>query len=129
MDFKFFVPGRIPGLNEIIQAARDEVPGLSSRRRKVYRYTLLKDEWTQTVADIVKANRIPRLKSIYIDFLWLEPNRRRNKDNIAAGKKFVIDGLVRAGVIINDGWSQVSDFSDDFKVHDRRGVIVTVEEV
>ena len=37
-------------------------------------------------------------------------------DNIASAKKFVIDGLVEADILADDGWRQVSGFSDTFEI-------------
>ena len=51
-----------------------------------------------------------------IHYTWVEPNRRRDKDNIAFAKKFVQDSLVRMGVLENDGWKQIEYFTDSFAV-------------
>lgn len=40
---------------------------------------------------------------VTLNFRWYEPNRRRDMDNIAFAKKFILDALVSAGVIIADG--------------------------
>jgi hypothetical protein len=57
----------------------------------------------------------------------VEKNRRRDQDNIAAGKKLVIDGLVQAGVLAGDGWKYVRGFFDEFSVDPTRpGVMVTI---
>jgi hypothetical protein len=37
-------------------------------------------------------------------------------DNIAAGKKFLLDGLQAAGVISGDGWKQIASLEDRFVV-------------
>jgi len=55
-------------------------------------------------------------KPVTAKFTWYEENRRRDKDNIAFAKKFIFDGLVKAGVLKGDGWDYVAGFSDDFKV-------------
>ena len=39
---------------------------------------------------------------VTVRFTWVEGNRRRDIDNVAFAKKFVLDGLVQAGVIGND---------------------------
>lgn len=51
-----------------------------------------------------------------LHFRWYEPNRKRDLDNIAFAKKFVLDALVSNGVLIADGWKGVSGFTDTFFV-------------
>lgn len=76
-----------------------------------------------------------QLRSVQFDgpvimrYTWIEPNRRRDKDNIAFAKKFIQDALIRAGVLANDGWAQIKGFSDDFVVDRKRPrVEVEIEE-
>lgn len=38
-------------------------------------------------------------RPVVIHYTWIEPNRRRDKDNIAFAKKFIQDSLVHAGVL------------------------------
>lgn len=51
---------------------------------------------------------------------WYMQNRRRNKDNIMAGQKFIFDGLQQAGVITNDGWKQLNNVTHKFAVDKKR---------
>ena len=55
-------------------------------------------------------------KPVRIAFTWYEPNKKRDKDNIAFAKKFIFDALVENNVIPNDGWKNIDSFSDSFKV-------------
>jgi Holliday junction resolvase RusA-like endonuclease len=62
-----------------------------------------------------------------IDNYWFERNRRRDKDNIAFAKKFLLDGLVKAGVLADDGWDEINDIRDRFAIdpkHPRVEVII-----
>ena len=45
---------------------------------------------------------------------------RRDRDNIAAGRKFVQDALVRCKVLQNDGWKGIAGFADDWAVDKAR---------
>ena len=49
-------------------------------------------------------------------FRWYEPNRRRDKDNIAMAKKFILDSLQEMNVLENDGWTQIMGFIDEFYI-------------
>jgi Holliday junction resolvase RusA-like endonuclease len=113
---KLTIPGRLPGLNEITDAARGNR----------YASAKMKKEYTELVAWCAKAARLPRMEKIDLAITWYEPNKRRDKDNIMAGQKFIWDGLVQAGVIENDGWKQIGDILHFFAV-DKANPRVEVE--
>lgn len=97
--FKFIIVGRLPTENQIIAAAKEHF-GV---------YSKMKKESTQKVVDCIKhaQNPPPQFSgTLHLRITWVSPNRRTNKDNIEAGQKFIWDGLVDAGVIPNDGWTQ-----------------------
>jgi hypothetical protein len=119
---KFFIPGPLPGLNEIIAAAK----GCGGRGRA---YSAMKATWTQTCALHALSSGLRRVDRVRLAFRWVERDRKRNPDNIAAAHKFILDGLVTAKILDNDGWSQVAGWSDTFEVGKRPGVEVTVEAV
>ncbi len=120
---RLWISGPMPGLNELIEAAK-------GARGTGRRYATLKAAWTDKVTWCAKAARLPRMRRAQFAFLWLEENRRRNCDNIAAGgRKMIFDGLVKAGVLANDGWSEIAGWTDTFEVGEFAGVEVTMEEV
>lgn len=45
-------------------------------------------------------------------FRWYVPNARKDKDNIVFAKKFIFDGMVKSGLIPNDGWKEIGEFRD-----------------
>lgn len=51
-----------------------------------------------------------------LKFTWYVKNRRKDKDNIAFAKKFILDGMITSKLIKNDGWNQIGDFKDTFIV-------------
>src|SRR5699024_12666172 len=59
-------------------------------------------------------------RPVMMRYLWVEPDRRRDRDNITAGRKFVQDALVRCKVLQNDGWKEIAGFSDDWAVDKAR---------
>lgn len=100
------IPGRLPDLNDMIDAAR---------RNKITSANMKKDN-TEVVAWIAKSKRIPHFDRVDITITWIEPNQKRDKDNIMAAQKFILDGLVMARVLDNDGWKQIGDILHRFKV-------------
>ncbi|WP_302419996.1 hypothetical protein [uncultured Megasphaera sp.] len=57
-----------------------------------------------------------RIDKAKIVFRWIEPNRRRDKDNVAFAKKFILDSLQEVGIIKNDGWDEIISFRDEFYI-------------
>ena len=45
---------------------------------------------------------------------WYCKDRKKDPDNIAFAKKFILDGLKEAGIIKNDGWNNIMAFKDNF---------------
>lgn len=121
-SYQFEVRGPLPCLNDMLDAAK----GCGGRG---YGYSSMKKIWTETAYYAVKAVRPPVLKRIELVFQWRENDKRRNPDNIAAAKKFILDGMVKAKVIPNDGWDEVAGWDDRFVTRKPGGVLVTVTEV
>lgn len=58
---------------------------------------------------------LPKLKTpIFLIFEWHEKTHKRDLDNIAFGKKFILDSLVQFGKIENDNIKNVKGFKDLF---------------
>lgn len=121
MNYVVRIPVRFPGLNEIIDAAR----------RSKYAAASQKEEY-QGIAVVCIRRQLPGLRitrPVRMIYHWREPDRRRDKSNIAAGgRKIIEDALVQTGVIPNDGWKDIVGFEDCFTV-DKDDVGVTIELV
>lgn len=116
---KFEIPGRLPGLNEIIEAAKQG-------KGNYQPYARMKEEYTTMVAWLAK--KLPAYEKVALIITWHEPDRRRDPDNIMAGQKFIMDGLVMAGTIPNDSQKYVRGIMHRFEV-DRQNPRVEVEIV
>jgi hypothetical protein len=119
-----WVPGKLPGLNELIGAAK----GAGGTGRA---YSRLKRNWTEAVWALAKAARLAPYDPgarVYMGFVWYEADRRRDMDNIAAGgRKLILDGLVKAGVLATDGWGGVAGWTDSFEVVSVRDIGVRIQ--
>lgn len=116
--YKLTIPGELPVLNEIIKASK-------RGKGKWQPYAEMKKEYTEKVAILAKVDVNKSFKKIDILIRWVCKNRRKDKDGITAGTKFILDGLVLAGVIKDDGWRQVGDIFHMFDV-DRKDPRVEV---
>ena len=110
-----WVPGPLPGMNELIAAAK------GSRGRGVA-YSRLKKQWTDVVVGLAQSQKVPAFPGrVVIEWTWHERDRRRDPDNVAAGgRKLVLDGLVKAGVLKGDGWRYIQSWTDRFHVEELR---------
>lgn len=119
MTQSFIVPGPLPGMNEIIAAAK-------SGRGRANGYGRLKAAWTATVA--AHARGLAPVGACDLYLLWTEKHRRRDPDNFTAAIKFLCDGLIKAGVLENDGWGQIRSFTHYWEVGPRPRVLVQITE-
>lgn len=101
---ELWIPGRLPGLNDLIFT-------------KVRRGIRVRTEAVRRVILLAQTMRLPRFERARFVFTWVEPDKRRDPDGIAGGgRKVVLDGLVRAGVLPGDGWAHVVGWSDHFEL-------------
>ena len=108
MRAKLVIPLTFPGLNDYINAER-------SHRQKAAK---MKKQYQDAVMLFIR-HQIPNRFDgpVYMYYTWVEKDRRRDKDNIAAfGRKVIQDALVKDGVLKNDGWANITGFSDAFAV-------------
>lgn len=116
------IPGRLPGLNEYILAER-------THRMKAAK---MKAECEKLIICCIRHQlRGVRIEApVRLRYVFTEPDRRRDKDNIAAfAHKVIQDSLVKAGILRNDGWNRVEGFTDDFNIDSENpNIRITIEE-
>lgn len=120
MKQTFEVPGKLPSLNDYVNACRTNP----------YKGAKVKKDAKQRVMWAAKAARVRPMKApVTVSFEWVEPDMRRDKDNISSAKKYVLDGLVALGIIENDNWKWIKgSLADTYKVNKANPrVIVTLE--
>lgn len=112
------IPLKLPSLNDYIRSCRGNVYAANNEKRHI----------EAALGIYMKA--LPRFESpVAIDFTWIEENRRRDLDNIAFAKKFILDALVKCGKLKDDNRKCVTAFTDSFRYEKKAGVIVTIREV
>lgn len=118
MSVKIIIPGEMPGMNEIIKAAKSHYG----------QYSKMKKTNTELVTWVAK--KVPKKERVFLDITWYCKNKRRDPDNVASAVKFIWDGLVEAGVIKNDGWSENGGWSNKFEVDkDNPRIEIIIKEV
>jgi len=107
MVVEFVIPGHLPNLNEIIAVSKQHH----------MKYSTMKKDYTALV--MIHARNLPKVGKSDFVITWYCKDKRKDKDNIIAGTKFLLDGLVKGGTIKNDGWSEVGNITHRFEVDKR----------
>ena len=121
--YTFTIYGRLDALNEYTKACRGSWQHGSEMKKKNEKRCM----------DAIQRD-LPNLhldKKVNLHFLWIEQNRKRDKDNISSfGRKCIQDALVKTGVLQNDGWDNVEGFRDSFAVDKNNPrIVVTLETI
>jgi len=103
----FTIQGELPDFNYIIDASKQHWAQYYAFK---HRYTTL--VWLCARAALKPFQQFPVDFSIH----WYCKDKRKDKDNISAGKKFILDGLIAAGIIPSDSWRHVGNFEDKFYI-------------
>lgn len=121
MKQTLFIKGRLAGLNEYIEACR------TNR----YVGAKMKADAEELIRWEIKMQKLhPVKKKVRLKYLYVEPNMRRDQDNISGfAHKVIQDALVAEGILKNDGWKYIKGHSDDYAVDkDSPMIVVQIEE-
>lgn len=100
---RYTIQGRLLGLNDMTHQNR-------------FSYGAKKKAETQRCA-WATVGRIPQItQPIEIEIWWYEQNEKRDIDNVAAGIKFILDGLVVSGKLPNDTRKWVKGIKHHFPI-------------
>lgn len=112
MQYKLTIHGTLPGLNEYTKSNRTNKYAAAQMKRT-----------TQSLIGYCISQQLRNVhitQPVQIAFTWYEVNKKRDKDNVAFAKKFILDALVEHKVLQNDGWQNIDSFSDSFKIDTAR---------
>lgn len=112
------IEGRLPNLNDYTNACR-------SKRMAGAR---MKQECERIITSYIQhqLQGVVFTGAVRLSFRWYEPDRRRDLDNICFAKKFILDALVKNGILVNDSWQYVKGFTDEFFI-DKKNPRIEVE--
>ena len=129
---QFWIPDKVPSLNELNEFRAIQGPtrpagiitykGKGRKRGYVYnKYNEIKQHWSDKVYCIVRGAGFEPVESCHFSYLVVEKTIKRDPSNVCASSiKFIEDGLVKAGVIPNDGWKNVLSIAPEWLL-DRKG--------
>ena len=104
------ISGRLDGLNEYTRACRSKSWQAGAEMKK------------RNEAKVISCI-LNQLKDVYIDypvtveFVWFEKDSRRDLDNIAFAKKFILDAMVKTGTLKDDSQKYIQGFTDTVFTH------------
>ncbi len=106
------IPGQLPSFTQISKSSR---------------YDKTSKQTTVAISYLGKQMLKPLCHPADFSFHWICKSRRQAKDNIVGSRKYILNGLVQAKILPNDGWEWVLDFHDTFSVsRTNPRVIVTI---
>ena len=111
------IPLKLPSLNDYILACRtNRYAGAEMKRREEAKIGMF-------------VSSLPVFDGpVEIEFRWMEKNRRRDLDNVAFAKKFILDALVKTGRLADDGRRFVKGFKDSFEIGSEYKVTLVIKE-
>lgn len=106
------IHGKLPGLNELIDAERRHRQAGAKLKRDAERIVRM------YIRQQLRGYNPKTPVTLY--YYYFEPNRRRDLDNIAGfAHKVIQDSLVKEGILANDGWNHIKGFFDSFHVDNK----------
>lgn len=110
MKYLLTIDGRLSGINEYTSACRSNpYKGASMKRHDA------------AVVEIAiykcNLNGLHITKPVKLNYTFYEKDRRRDLDNVSGwAHKVIQDVLVELGVLSDDGWDEITGYTDSFAV-------------
>lgn len=104
---KLVIPGELKSLNEFINALK---------HNKYIGNSMKKSETTYCA--VYARNQLkPITQAVRVTFHWYSRDKRKDLDNVDSARKFILDGLQEAKIIINDSRRYVADIGkSEFRI-------------
>lgn len=120
VTYRFIIPGQLPGLNEIVGASRSNK----------FKAAKQKTDIQALIRACACRLRNKKLERVNVKIEWYEKDKRRDKDNIRAGIKFILDALQSINAIQNDNWRVIEGIQDTYNVDAKNPrVVVSITEI
>lgn len=120
----FVIDDKLPSLNDYINVCRRNKYNGAKFKKDVENLILIYIR-NATVKKILT----PTDKPVIVHFEWHEKTKRRDADNIASAKKYILDAMQTSGIIPNDNRKFVKGFTDAIIDDKKDFVVVKIEEL
>lgn len=119
---KLVLQSSLIGLNEYVNLCRRNRYQAAKKKKDI------EDSLIIEILQQCKGKKISRQADFH--FFWYIKNKKQDPDNICFAKKFILDSIVKSGLMNNDGWKEVKGFQDEFFIDkENPRVEVRIEEV
>ena len=116
----FIIQSKLCSLNDYVNACRSNA----------YKGAKFKREVEDIIGWYIAISKLPKISSpVIIHFEWHEKTKRRDADNIASAKKFILDALVKQGILIDDSRKYVRGFTDTIIDDAKDFVVVNIQQI
>jgi Holliday junction resolvase RusA-like endonuclease len=120
----FYIPLKLPGLNEYTRANRSNAYQGAEMKREA------EDDISVYIRKAMQEGKLHRHnKECFLYLNWYEKDKRRDGDNIAFAVKFIQDALVSCGVFPDDSRKYIIGHHHTYYKADDYGVLVSIEEM
>jgi Holliday junction resolvase RusA-like endonuclease len=100
---RLIIRAKMPNLNDVIAA---------SKRHWSY-YSKEKKRWTEVAAQEAQAQGLYKMRlPVWVRTTYYMKTRRGDPDNVRVAIKYILDGLVQAGVLEDDSQRWIVGFQD-----------------
>lgn len=111
------IPYRFTSLNDYINAERSNK----------YAAAKIKEQETEAARLAALGHYfLPARYPVTVDCQWFRADRRTDPDNVQFAIKFILDGFVKAGVLLGDNWKYIKEINHHFSEAKSDSVIVTI---
>lgn len=118
----FIIKNKLPSLNEVISVNR------ANRFYGAKFKAHIEDLISKDIQEAVVNGTLEKTEDeVILHFTWHEKTKRRDADNIASAKKFILDALVKNEILVNDNRKYVKGFTDTIVDDEMDYVEVAIE--
>lgn len=121
---EFTIKVKLPSLNDYIKANRSNAFQGNQFKKDIEMLICCYIRQALTIGTLHKPNG-----PVIVYFDWHEKTKKRDADNIASAKKFILDALQKQGVLVNDNRKYVKGFHDTIIDDKEDFVVVRLEEI
>lgn len=117
----FVIKGRLDGLNEYTKC----------NRSNKYLGSKIKKNNEKVVILAIKQANLKKICKYPVEIIinWYEPNNRRDIDNVTFAIKFILDSLVKTGILIDDSRKYVIKVTHEVMTDkENPRIVVTLKE-
>ena len=114
---KIVITAKLTDLNKLLKISRN-----TNARAAIKRID------DNTCMAFIKNQCKKHYDKVKLHYVWFEPKKNRDGDNISVGEKFIQDAMVKSGVLDNDNLNHIVAFTHDFRWGEVYAVEVFIEE-